>query len=174
MLWSLKSSASCRVLSWALAHCLRTACCPGKGHAVRRAVLQHPRAAQALRGLGMLLAGVWRGVEGGGQEDEGDGRAEEDLRRLPERHGCPGAAPAHTRPAAREALENHGGLSTSPFALQRTFREIMFLQELTTHENIIRSAAARTLYSWILLHCSMGHPNLPPWPPVMASSGLLE
>ena len=36
-------------------------------------------------------------------------------------------------------------LNNGSCCLQRTFREIMFLQELNNHENIIRSAIERTL-----------------------------
>ena len=77
-----------------------------------------------------------------------------------------------TRPARRLVMTCQDGLNTSLIALQRTFREIMFLQELTTHENIIRSAAARTLYGWILLHCSTAILTCLPGLIIIASSAL--
>lgn len=49
-----------------------------------------------------------------------------------------------------------------PCPVQRTFREIMFLQELTTHENIIRSATRHPASPG---HCKAhSGSHLPPWP----------
>ena len=77
------------------------------------------------------FTGVWRRVEIGWQEDTWYSCSEKDIRCISECHGRSGT-PWYCRilrdnyPAVK--LLNH----------QRTFREIMFLQEVNNHENIIR------------------------------------
>lgn len=55
--------------------------------------------------------------------------------------------PAAWLPAAAQ-LMCEGCLLPLPCALQRTFREIMFLQELNNHENIIRCGSVRGALLW--------------------------
>ena len=78
------------------------------------------------------FTGVWRGVEISRQEDTRYGCIEKDLWCISECHGRSGT-PWYCR-----ILRDNYPLAVKLLNHQRTFREIMFLQEVNNHENIIR------------------------------------